>query len=530
MPRPADRRVAHADTPEYLPPATENFARLLSHAATAFADRPAMVLRDGHVTFDELGRRAAAVMAALAEAGVVAGDVVTVLVRDPDDAAAAYHAALGIGAIGINVNELYRPRQLEHVLEHARARVLVTSRELLASLPRPIRSPVPVLLIDDVARDGGEFRPVARSGADHAQVIYTSGSMGQPKGVLLSHANLWAGTRIVAGYLDVRPSDRIASLLPFSFVYGFNQLNLALFAGATLVVERSPLAREIVATLRRERVTMLAAVPPLWLQLLGVGEFRERPIESLRVMTNAGGKLPTSATLALRAAQPHAALFLMYGLTEVFRSTYLPPQEVDRHPDSMGRAIPESVVYVVDEDGRLCPPGVVGELAHGGPTVALGYLHDPEATARVFRPNPFLAPGQTAPDRIVFSGDMVRRDEHGLLYYVGRRDRLVKSLGYRVSPEEITDVLYASGEVREAVVLTEPDRTRGTRLVACVVLTPDGSLDRVRRFCGIELPRYMQPTRFEALEELPRNASGKHDLVALHARLALPAGSADDPS
>jgi acyl-CoA synthetase (AMP-forming)/AMP-acid ligase II len=314
----------------------------------------------------------------------------------------------------------------------------------------------------------------------------------------------------------VRREDRIASLLPFSFVYGFNQLTLALHTGATLVVERSALAEDIVATLRRERVTVLAAVPPLWLQLLGVSAFRDQPLDDLRVATNAGGRLPPATVRQLRQAQPQACLFLMYGLTEVFRSTFLPPDEVDAHPDSMGRAIPQSHVWVVGDDRRtLCAPGEVGELVHGGPTVGLGYLHDPETTARVFVANPFLAPGESGPPRVVYSGDMVRRDETGRLFYVGRRDRMFKTLGFRVSPDEVADVLYASGQVREAIVVTEPDRQRGERIVACVVLHEDGSVEALRRFCSVELPRYMQPARYDVRTELPRNASGKHDVLAM---------------
>jgi acyl-CoA synthetase (AMP-forming)/AMP-acid ligase II len=208
----------------------------------------------------------------------------------------------------------------------------------------------------------------------------------------------------------------------------------------------------------------------------------------------------------------------MYGLTEVFRSTYLPPEEVDNHPDSMGRAVPESTVYVLNEEGQLAKPGEVGELLHGGPSVAIGYVGDSEATASVFRPNPFSRPGE--PERVAFTGDLVRRDEEGRLYFVGRRDRMIKTLGFRVSPDEVCDVIQASGFVAEAAVVTEPDALRGENIVACIVLRPEASLDQVRRFCGIELPRYMQPVRYVSLTAIPRNSSGKHDLLKLKAIVA----------
>ncbi len=232
-------------------------------------------------------------------------------------------------------------------------------------------------------------------------------------------------------------------------------------------------------------------------------------------MTNAGGHLPVKAVRQLREAQPDAKLFLMYGLTEVLRSTFLPPEEVDRHPDSMGRAIPGAEILVLREDLTPCNTGEVGELVHRGPTVTLGYWNAPEATARAFRPNPLRPAGTPDSERVVFSGDLVKRDEAGFLYFVGRRDRMIKTLGYRVSPDEIANVLSASGEIVECVVTSEPDAQRGEAILAFVVMAAGGSLDRLRAYATLELPRYMQPTRFEVREDLPRLPSGKYDLVAM---------------
>ncbi|HKO15627.1 MAG TPA: AMP-binding protein [Gemmatimonadaceae bacterium] len=491
-----------------------NFAHLLWRAAHRFDQHPAMVERGHSVSFAAVGERAAGIASALVDAGVQPGDRVAVLLPRGETAAAAFFAALAAGAIGINLNEMYRPRQIEYVLTHARVRILLTSADVVQSHPRPIETTTTIIDVGTLP-ETGRFTPVMVDASAPAQITYTSGSTGQPKGVVMSHSNLWAGVQIVAGYLGITATDRIASLLPFSFVYGFNQLTCSLLTGATLVIERSTLSQEITAALRRERVTVLAAVPPLWLQLLRTPAFRDAPQDDLRVATNAGGRLPPASVQELRRAQPQASLFLMYGLTEVFRSSFLPPAEVDAHPDSMGRPIPQSVIYVVREDGTLCAPDEIGELVHGGPTVGIGYLDDPDGTARVFRPNPFRDMHPEAPARVVYSGDLVRRDAEGRLYYVGRRDRMFKTLGYRVSPDEIADVLYASGQVDEAVVLTEPDAQRGQRIVACVVLRDGGSLHALRKHCGIELPRYMQPARYDIRTELPRNMSGKHDMLAL---------------
>ena len=500
-----------------------NFAQLLVGSAEEFGDRAAITFRDTTASFAQLRDRAAAIAEALRHAGVRSGDRCGVLIRNPADAAAAFFAVLAVGGIGINVNELYRPRQIEYVLQHSRARALVTSDDVLEQLPRKLETEASLLRISELPARAPALSAVAVTGTEAAQITYTSASTGQPKGVLMSHGALWAGVRIVAGYLGLRDTDRIASLLPFSFVYGFNQLTTALYTGATLVVDRSTLANEIVETLHRERVTVVAGVAPLWQQLLSVPRFRDEPVPSLRIVTCAGGRLPPPVVRELRRAQPQAKLYLMYGLTEVFRSTYLPPEEVDAHPDSMGRAIPESAVYVVRDDGTLAAPGEIGELVHGGPTVGIGYLDDPATTERVFKANPFLAPGQAEPARVVFSGDLVKRDENDLLYYVARRDRVIKTLGFRVSPDEISDVIQASGEVVDAAIVTEPDQVRGERIVACVVLKDQGDLARLTRFCKMELPRHMQPSRFVTLAAIPRNASGKHDILTLRREVTEPA-------
>lgn len=495
-----------------------NVAWMLWRTTDARSETVALQDRDGAHTYGALKGRALAWAEALAGCGVAPGDRVAILLERGCDAAAAFFGTIALGAVAVNVNETLRPRQIEHILSHAGARVFVASAALLSHQPRAIETHA--RLIDPSLLPpcpSGEASPVDRVGSDVAQIIYTSGSTGLPKGVTLSHANLWAGARAVGSYLDLTPDDRIASLLPFSFDYGFNQLLCAVLFGATLVVERSPYPQQIVTTLRAQDVTVLPAVPPLWLQLLGVGTFRTSPLRALRVMTNTGGRLPTAAVRALRQAHPQARLFLMYGLTEAFRSTYLPPEEVDRHPDSIGKAIPGAEILVLRDDLTPCEPGEVGELVHRGPTVGLGYWQDPEATARVYRPNPLRPLGTPDSERVVFSGDLVRRDDAGFLYHLGRREKFIKTLGYRVSPDEVASVLYASGEILEAIVAAEPDEQRGERIIAFVVLAAGGSLERLEAYAVTELPRYMQPARFELRDTLPRLPNGKHDLAALDA-------------
>jgi acyl-CoA synthetase (AMP-forming)/AMP-acid ligase II len=495
-----------------------NFGWLLWQRAAETPDGVALRQRDATTTYAALRDRAAVVSAALQARGLAPGDRVAVFVDQTAEAAAAFFGTLAAGGIAVIANENLRPRQVEHILAHCQAGTLITSESLLARQPRSIDAPAGVMLDLDALPRGGEAEPLARVGMDPAQIIYTSGSSGPPKGVTLSHANHWAAMRAVVSYLGIVAADRIAGILPLSFTYGLNQLVCAVATGASLVVERSPLAQRIVATLREERVTVVAGVPPLWGQLLDAHAFAGEPIPSLRILTCAGGKLPVAGVRALRSSQPQARLFLMYGSTETIRGAFLPPEEVDRHPDSFGRAIPDAELMLINDEGRECAVDEVGELVHRGPTVGLGYWNDPEGTARTFRPNPLRPPGAPEAERVAYSGDLARRDQEGLLYFVARRDRMIKTLGYRVSPDEVAEVLHASGEVVEVVVVGEPDPQRGQALVAYTVLKNGSSLERLEAFAKTELPRYMQPTRYELRTELPRNASGKHDIMALTGR------------
>jgi acyl-coenzyme A synthetase/AMP-(fatty) acid ligase len=262
---------------------------------------------------------------------------------------------------------------------------------------------------------------------------------------------------------------------------------------------------------------VLAAVPPLWLQLLSTRAFTTAPPPTLRIAQNAGGHLPVAAVRRIRELLPTTRLFLQYGQTETFRSSYLDPGLVDQHPDSMGRPIPGAEIFVVRADGSECGPNEEGELVFRGPTMAAGYWDDPERTAQVFRP--FRMCGMDETDRrAVFSGDRVRRDSDGLLYFVARAERLIKTMGFRVGPDEVVDVLLASGRVREALVTAEPDAHRGERIVAHVVLESGANAREVLGYCRREMPSHMMPARVEVYETLPCLITGKYDVNGLRRR------------
>jgi acyl-CoA ligase (AMP-forming) (exosortase A-associated) len=350
-----------------------------------------------------------------------------------------------------------------------------------------------------------------------AGILYTSGSTGKPKGVVLSHRNLVAGAKSVASYLENTAADTLLAALPLSFDAGFSQLTTAFHAGARVVLFNYLLPRDVIKAIERERVTGLTAVPPLYIQLTQTA-WPEAVGDHLRYFASTGGRLPRETLAALRRQLPRAKPFLMYGLTEAFRSTYLPPDEVDRRPDSIGKAIPNAEILVLREDGTPCVANEPGELVHRGALVALGYWNDAEKTAERFRPLPSHAAGHAAglvlPEIAVFSGDTVRLDEDGFLYFVGRRDEMIKTSGYRVSPTEVEEVLYATQMVGECVAFAVDDARLG-QAIRVIATAPAGSeLDTAALLaeCRARMPAYMVPAGIDvAGGPLPRNPNGKLD-------------------
>ena len=502
-----------------MPATSANLALLLWHGAESYPERPAVFTRDVVTTYGALRNRAAAVTGALRAAPTAPGDRVGLLLERSADAIAALFGIHAAGLVGVVIDDRLRPRQIEYRLRHVGARIFVTTAAMLARLPRRLATDTATLDLGQIPAEG-QAEPLLRAPSDLAQIIYTSGSTGLPKGVVFTHGALQTGACTVNRYLGQREDDRIASLLALSTVYGLNQILTGVSCGAAIVIETSPLTAEVITTLRARRATVLAAVPPLWLQLLSMANFDAASLPALRILQNAGGHLPVAAVGRIRTAFPNAQLFLQYGQTETFRGTFLPATAVDRRPESMGRAVPGAELVVLLDDGTRAPDGEIGELVHAGPTIAVGYWNDPDATSRTFRPHPDAVRAAQG-ERAVCSGDLVRRDAEGFFTFVARRDRLIKTMGFRVGPDEVADVVHASGEAREVVVTSEPDPERGERIVAYVVLRDGGDARRLLMFCRAELPTYMVPARIEVVASLPRLPGGKYDLAALKAPGAL---------
>ena len=467
-------------------------------------------------TYRELADRVSACAVQLAASGVRRGDRVGLLLPRGAAAATALFGTVVLGAVAVPIAESLKRPQIEHIIADSGARLVVVDARSAGQVPQGI----PLLHIDNVttgASGAAIPSPTQVIGGDLAMLLYTSGSTGAPKGVMVSHANLLAGAGIVAEYLGLRPSDRLLSVLPWNFDYGLNQLLSACRVGATVVVGQPALIPQLCQVLRDRRCTVLAGVPPLWAMLTADrSPFLDLSLPDLRLVTNTGGSLPPVQVGMIRRAHPHVSVVLMYGLTEAFRSTYLPPDLVDTYPDSIGRAIPGSECLVLREDGTECDVDEIGQLVHRGPTVALGYWNRPAATAAVFRRHPRPVPG-AVPEVVVYSGDWVRRDRHGLLYYVGRRDEQFKSRGVRVNPGQIENALLQTGFVREAVVfgLDTGDETD----IVAVVVARDRDVDEplLSSVFRRELPAHWQPATVLIRPELPRTASGKIDRTSVRA-------------
>lgn len=493
---------------------------LSQHQSTTTSARIAIVDGSRSITYADLLERSLAHACLLKDTGLVRGDRVAIFLRRSIEAVVALFGTYFAGGVAVVINEQLRARQVRYIMEHSQASRLVTDDRQLLSAAEPLADEEQILNVDQITASVPLASPEGIIGADLALIIYTSGSTGLPKGVMLSHSNVLAGAQIVSDYLHLTDKDILISLLPFSFDYGLNQLLTALLVGGTLVIQRSLFPPDICRTLQREKVTGMAGVPTLWHQLdQEHSPFLKMTFPHLRYITNSGGRLPESIVRMIRQSHPGVAVYLMYGLTEAFRSTYLPPDEVDRRPSSIGKAIPNVEILVINDQGRLCEAGEVGELVHRGATVAQGYWRDPESSARVFRPHPLDRSRRRNAEIVVYSGDLVKMDAEGYLYYVARRDQLMKSSGFRVSPDEIEASIFSSGLVAQVISFAVPRNEVDDEIVAAVV--PRDPLDfreeRLLQFCKGEMPEYMQPRVIWCLDHFPLTTSGKPDRVTLKA-------------
>jgi acyl-CoA ligase (AMP-forming) (exosortase A-associated) len=464
------------------------------------ADAPALTAGKQSLSYGELEELVGRTAAALLEQGLAPGDRVASWMGKTLLACVLPLACARTGLVHVPVNPVLKRAQVAHILADSGARLLIANQARLATMAE--QADARLIAFEEWAPSDDSLPPSSADPDELAALFYTSGSTGQPKGVMLSHANLWLGAVSVAHFLGLSANDRTLAVLPLAFDYGQNQLLSTWAAGGHAIAFDYLLPRDVVRAVGRHDVTVLAGVPPLWLQL-AEADWSSGEGGSLRTLTNSGGHLPAPLVRRLRELFPDARLHLMYGLTEAFRSTSLDPALVDRHPDSVGTAIPFADIAVVRSDGSEAAPGEEGELVHRGPLVAHGYWNDPQRTAERFR------------DGAVWSGDTVVRGEDGLIRFRGRDNAMIKVSGNRLSPNEIEEAALASGAVRDVLAFGVPDDKLGQAVMLIAVAKGENAEARLRAYFTAELPAFMAPREIVWRDSLPVGPTGKLDRAAL---------------
>lgn len=496
--------------------------QFLRHSAACFPAKTALVAGGRRLTYRDLDEASDALAAALAEGGVGRGDRVVVFMDNGWQAVVAIFAALKAGAVFSPVHPTTKSAKLAFLLGHCRAAALVTQDRLAPVAAEALAaSPTVELVIVaggaadipngrdfDLALSGERRQPLRPPGIglDLAMIIYTSGSTGAPKGVMMTHDNIVAAATSITSYLDSTADDVIVSALPLSFDYGLYQVLMAVKTGATLVLEKSfAFPPAILDRLAAETATVLPLVPTMAAMLLEMRDLEPGRLPHLRTITNTAAALPPAHVKRLQWLFPEASIYSMYGLTECKRCTYLPPSELARRPGSVGIAIPGTEAYVVNEAGERCRPGEVGELVVRGPHIMKGYWEDPEATDRVLRPGPHPW------EKVLHTGDLFRADDEGFLYFVARKDDIIKCRGEKVSPKEVEAVLYGLPGVREAAVVGVPHPILGMAIKAVIAAAPEAGLTAaaVIRHCAAHLESFMVPQTVEFRAALPKTETGK---------------------
>jgi acyl-CoA ligase (AMP-forming) (exosortase A-associated) len=518
---------------------------LITLAAQRTPQATALTYGAAHLSYADLSAAVKQLASGLMGLGVARSERVAIYLEKRFETVIASFGAPAAGAVFVPVNPILKPEQVAFILRDCNVRVLITSPERLAALQDQLVAchDLRHVVVTDVPAGTALAEPAASSVAgplalvqwrdvlaspaqaghrvidtDMVAILYTSGSTGKPKGVVLSHRNMVAGAKSVASYLENTSQDTLLAALPLSFDAGFSQLTTAFHAGARVVLLNYLMPRDVLKAMEREKVTGLTAVPPLYIQLAQL-EWPAAINAHLRYFANTGGRMPRETLTVLRQRVPHALPFLMYGLTEAFRSTYLPPDEVDRRPDSIGKAIPNAEILVLREDGSPCAAEEPGELVHRGALVGQGYWNDAEKTAERYKLLASDAPGRQAglqlPEYAVFSGDTVRMDAQGFLYFIGRRDEMMKTSGYRVSPTEVEEILYATQMVGECVAFGVEHASLGHAIHVIATLADAAGargLNDLMAECRTRMPAYMVPAGIELVAgPLPRNPNGKID-------------------
>jgi amino acid adenylation domain-containing protein len=491
-------------------------------------EKVALVTDGTKYTYAELEQMSARLGATLQSRGVVRGDRVIIFMPNSAEMVVSIYAALRIGAVFSPLNPQTKADKLRYILEDATPACLITDSRLAPVWQEVTAHPTSLHTIVAAGEHqvaGGDDKRVLSFAAgtslgdtrirdagtidqDLAAIIYTSGSTGDPKGVMLTHLNMVSAVNSIMTYLGLRDDDIIMCALPLSFDYGLYQVLMAFHKGARLVLEMSfAFPIKILEIMERERVTVFPGVPTMFSLLMAMGSLSRFDLSSLRLITNTAAALPEQHIHDLRKLFPKTRLFSMYGLTECKRVSYLPPEQLDIRPTSVGRGMPNEEVYLVDDEGKRLPPGSVGVLVVRGSNVMRGYWGKPEETAKRLKPGPY--PGEL----VLHTGDLFRMDDEGYLYFISRMDDIIKSRGEKVGPREVENALYSLEGVLEAGVIGVPDPLLGQAVKAFVVLKPGYCYTErdVIKHCLARLESFMAPKYVEFVASLPKTSTGKID-------------------
>ena len=482
-----------------------------------YPDRQAIIRGDSSSTFSQLHDLAVRYSDWLASLGVCFGDRVLLWMQGSSDMAAIMLAIWRLGAIVTLMDPDAKASHLEHAVEVASPKLILRTPDRM--LPCEI-DVCEVRSIEELPQDPARSAAAAVLPTDPASIVFTSGSTGKPKGVTQSHRNLIGGCLAVGSYLGYGHDERIVSPVPWSFDYGYGQVLTTLITGATHIIPNALNPFAICEAIDRHQPTVFPGIPSIFSYLVqGMSPFPGLDKSSIRVVTNTGGTIPSPILRRLFELFPEdqSRFFLNYGLTETYRSAYLPPEFARAKPTSIGSGIPGVHIVVVREDGTQASHGEIGEIVHRGAYQCLGYWNNPEATARTLRPDPLAASGHPGQPTAVYTGDLGMFDDEGHLYYKGRRDQQIKSMGVRVNPGEIEELLWASGLVKEVAVFSMPNDLIGDEIWAAVVgkETNDGLQGRLVRYARTSMSPYMIPRRWLIKEALPKTRTGKTDYPAL---------------
>ena len=500
----------------------------LLESAARLPDKVALVCAKQRLTYREIDRRSNQLANALVARGVRRGDRVVVFADNTIETVVSFWAVLKASAVVSIVNPLTKADKLVYLLGDCRAVVLITDghltpvfAEVAGKVPH-LRSVIvsgkidadrtaglpDVLAWDAALAAGAADAPPPRRNLDLdlAAIIYTSGSTGDPKGVMLTHRNMLTAATSISTYLENVEDDVILGVLPLAFDYGLYQLIMSFRMGARLVLERSfTYPAQVLSVVVEEKVTGFPGVPTIFAILAELKNLAKYDFSHIRYVTNTAAALPVKHILMLRDLFPGAKIFSMYGLTECKRCSYLPPADIDRKPTSVGIAIPNTELWIVDENDQRLGPNEVGQLVIRGAPVMKGYWEKPESTAKKLRPGPL--PGE----QVLYTGDLCKLDEEGYLYFVGRMDDIIKSRGEKVAPKEVENALQNIEGVKEAAVIGVPDELLGQAVKAFVVLEAGVTLSEkeLQKECQKRLETFMVPKHFAIVPELPKTTTGK---------------------